>query len=94
MSAADALPPLSRAELHALAAELRRTIDAGGYEGSPVGPDGKHLWSEAFLASAREAYTDCLAEVKAAEQRAADASAPATGQQTPLLVVQNRLRAA
>jgi inorganic pyrophosphatase len=31
MSAADALPPLSRAELHALATELRRTIDAGGY---------------------------------------------------------------
>ena len=74
MSAADALPPLSRAELHALATELRRTIDAGGYEGAPVGPDGKHLWSEAFLASAREAYTDCLAEVKAAEQRAATSS--------------------
>jgi hypothetical protein len=86
MSAADALPPLSRAELHALATELRRTIDAGGYEGQP--------WTEAFMASAREAYTECLAEVKAAEQRAADASAPATGQQTPLLVVQNGVRAA
>jgi hypothetical protein len=79
-SAADALPTLSRTELDRLAADFRRIVARGGHEGKP--------WSEEFKASAREAYTECLAEVKAAEARAA------TGSQPALFILQDKSRAA
>lgn len=82
MSAADALPMLTAAELARLVAELRRNIARGGYEGQP--------WSEAFIASAREAYAECKAEVDATTQP----TRPVKAAQPVLFVVQNKTRAA
>ncbi len=93
MSAADALPPLTAAELARLVAELRRNIARGGYEGQP--------WSEEFKASARAAYAECRAEVEAHARPVAarptvkaKAARPTRTAQPALVVVQNKSRAA